>query len=86
MTATVRNRVVNQPPAFSTADGPLLLGEKDAAKRLGVSVSYLRKSRSEGARKGCTPAPPFVRLDGRIYYRDFEIRAWVEGLSSQQAI
>ena len=62
---------------------PLLIGEKLAAVILGVSLSYLRKSRSEGTRHNRTPAPPFVRIDGRCYYRVADLRDWVNDLTPQ---
>lgn len=65
---------------------PLMLGEKEAAAILGVSVSFLRKSRSEGARKGRTPAPPFVCVGGRRYYRAADLRVWVDNLAPRQAV
>ena len=65
---------------------PLLLGEKIAAEALGVSPSFLSKSRSEGTRKSRTPAPPFVALGGRRYYRTAELKSWVESLDSQQTL
>ena len=83
---TIAKRIANQTPDFNEGNSPLLIKEKDAAERLGVSVSYLRKSRCEGTRKRKTPAPPFVRIDGSIYYRLVDLNAWVDGLISQQTI
>ena len=60
--------------------GDRLFDEQQAAACLGVSVSYLRKSRSEGAHHQRTPAPPFVRVEGRIYYRHSALVVWLSGL------
>jgi len=65
---------------------PLLLDEKLAAPYLGVSLSYLRKARSEGAPGKRTPAPEFVKVDGRIYYRRADLDMWVSGLASQRVV
>ena len=81
----IRNRVVASPTAQSDNE-PMLLTEKVAAERLGVSVSFLRKSRCEGTRKNRTPAPPFVPVGGRRYYRATDLKAWVDGLDACQAL
>jgi hypothetical protein len=65
---------------------PLMLDEKHASLALGVSVSFLRKSRCEGTRKKQTPAPPFVCIGGRRYYRTVDLKSWVESLVTQQVI
>lgn len=60
---TIRKRINIQSPDLN-ADTPLMLKELEAAKYIGVSVSYLRKARCQGALRHETPAPPFVRVDG----------------------
>ena len=65
---------------------PLLLGEKDAATITGLSLSFFRKSRCEGTRGKGTPAPPFVSIGGRRYYKAADLRAWVEGLPAREHI
>lgn len=82
----IRNRVVTSPVTSDAGNEPMLLTEKVAAERLGVSISFLRKSRCEGTRKNRTPAPPFVCVGGRRYYRATDLRAWVDNLDSRQAI
>ena len=64
---TVAKRIASHMPNLDDGNTPLLIKEKEAAERLGVSLSYLRKSRCEGTRKRRTPAPPFVRIDDSIY-------------------
>jgi hypothetical protein len=65
---------------------PRLLSEKQAAVLLGVSLSYLRKSRSEGTHHKRTEAPLFVRVGGRVYYRAHDLRAWIETLEGRARI
>ena len=83
---TIAKRIANKAPNLDMGKAPLLLKEKEVAELLGVSVSYLRKSRCEGTRKRKTPAPPFVRIDDSVYYRFVDINAWVDGLVPQQVI
>jgi hypothetical protein len=82
---TVRSRVEQSPPSINWDGLPLLLGERDAALVLGTSLSFLRKGRGEGTRRGRTPAPPFVAIGGRRYYRTADLKAWVEGLAGREA-
>lgn len=77
---------INQLPAIAWDALPLLLDEREAAEALNVSTSYLRKSRSEGAREGRTAPPPFVKVDGSIYYRPQDLRAWAENLQAKIAV
>jgi hypothetical protein len=56
---------------------PWMLDEKNAALVLGVSVAFLRKSRSEGTHHDRTPAPPFIYVGGRVYYPTEDLRAWL---------
>jgi hypothetical protein len=65
---------------------PLLLDEKRTARVLGVSLSFLRKSRSEGTRFERTPAPPFVYVGGRVYYRLGDLKDWVDDLDGRTAV
>jgi predicted DNA-binding transcriptional regulator AlpA len=65
---------------------PLLLDERTASKAMGVSLSFLRRARSEGLVGKRTEAPKFVRLGKRVYYRRTDVDRWIENLSTQQAI
>jgi hypothetical protein len=64
----------------------MLLDEKKTALVLGVSLSFLRKSRSEGPRRKRTPGPEFVEVEGRIFYRPPDLKKWVDNLASRQVI
>ena len=82
---TVRSRIGKLPPI--EWDGlPLLVGERDAARILGTSLSFLRKARSRGTLGGRTPAPPFVPVGGRRYYRTADLKSWVEGLAGRESV
>jgi hypothetical protein len=65
---------------------PPLLNEKETAKLLNVSVSFLRKGRSEGARKGRTIAPPHVKIARRVRYKTSVLKEWVDALTDQDHI
>jgi hypothetical protein len=83
---TVSSRVMETPTVVEWDKLPLMLDETRAASALGVSVSYLRKARCEGVLKHRTPAPPFVPVGGRRYYRTTDLKAWVDNLVPQQVI
>ncbi|MDR3281157.1 MAG: hypothetical protein LBT23_11665, partial [Synergistaceae bacterium] len=69
---TIMNRVQNHSLSVEPNSLELLLDERKAARVLGVSLSYLRKSRCEGTVGKRTPAPPFVYVGNRVYYRPDE--------------
>jgi hypothetical protein len=84
---TVANRVTAKPPTLVPNEQiPQLLDEKQAAAWLGVSVVYLRRARSCGTTGRRTPAPPFVRVGGRVYYRRADLEKWVGNLRAQEAV
>jgi hypothetical protein len=83
---TIRSRMEQPLPYVEWSTLPLLLDEKDASRVSGVSVSFLRKSRCNGARKNRTPAPPFVYVGERCYYRTADLRDWVDALIPRQVI
>ena len=80
---TIANRIPEQTPNVDCGSLQLLLDEKKAARLLGTSLSYLRKSRCDGTIRGRTPAPPFVYVGNRVYYRTADLKAWVEGLAGR---
>jgi predicted DNA-binding transcriptional regulator AlpA len=65
---------------------PQLLDERQTAAYLGVSRSFLRKSRCEGQHHARTEAPAFVRVGGRVLYRRADIEAWVTALEARSHI
>ena len=46
--------------------------EPEAAQRIGISLSGLRKKRSDGS------GPPYLRIGRLIRYRDKDIEEWLE--------
>lgn len=56
---------------------PALLDEKKAAKLLKVPVMFLRKSRCLTIANNLkVPAPPWVHVDSRVYYRHTDLIVW----------
>jgi hypothetical protein len=83
---SVKSYIAESTPTLDWSTLPLMLDEKTTSKIIGVSVSFLRKSRCEGARKHRTSAPPFVCVGGRRYYRTADLKSWVDSLVTQQVI
>ena len=88
---TIAKRIAENPPFINTDSKPmqsLLFSDIEACAYLGnsVSVSSLRKARSEGTIGGRTPAPPFVRIGGRVFYRREDLDKWVASLRAQVAV
>jgi hypothetical protein len=83
---SIKNRIAEKPPSLESEKLPLLMSEKDASKHLGVSLSFLRKARSEGAHHNRTEAPPFIALGGRVYYATEDLCFWVKNLSRRTVI
>ena len=95
---TVKKHLLEKPPVIDERNLPLLLTECEAAKLIGTSISYLRKSRCEGTKKPDeisladgniydNPAPPFVRLNkNTIRYRTADVLAWVNNLKLRAVI
>ena len=82
---TIADRIAKKPPELPNTL-PLMLTDVEAAEYLGVSVSYLRKSRSDGAIKGRTPPPPFVKIGGKVRYRRIDLDEWVDALETRKAV
>ena len=69
-----------------SASTSLLLDEKQAAAYLGVSLSFLRKSRSEGSPGNRTPAPKFINVGRSVLYRRADLETWVAGLEPRRVV
>ena len=76
----ISQRIKDNTHPIDTTGLPLLLSEHQVAELLGVSLSYLRKSRSEGTRKDRTPAPQHVKVNGRCLYPLRACLAWIDEL------
>lgn len=90
---TVGNHMEKLPPAVNWDELPLLLDEVKAAEILGVSVSFLRKSRCEGCKKPTLNSvndeestPPFVKIGGRVKYPSKDLREWADELPRKRVI
>jgi predicted DNA-binding transcriptional regulator AlpA len=80
-------------PAVDWDKMPLMLDETEAATALGVSVSFLRKSRIRGRKKVTLEnvyeeetAPPFVKIGGRVKYPTKDLREWAAALVRRRVI
>ena len=82
----IPDRDLSTVPRGEYLDMPQLLDVKSAAAFLGVSKSYLDKSRCEGTLKGRTPPPKFVRVENKVYYRLSTLTAWLDALEERVAI
>lgn len=90
---TIRSRMEKLPPAVNWDALPLLLDEVEAAAALGVSLSFLRKSRCEGCKKATLKTandedstPPFVKIGGRVKYPSKDLRQWADELPRKRVI
>lgn len=77
---TIRNRFGKGLPSIDWNSLPLFLDETLASTVLGLSLSFLRKSRCEKLIGNRTPGPPFVKIGIRRFYRTVDLKAWAEGL------
>ena len=55
-----------------------LLNTRECAHYLGVSESYLRRARMDGATGRRTPGPPYYRLGRAVRYRVAALDQWLE--------
>ena len=54
-----------------------VMNEREAARYIDLSVSFLRQSRMNGDRRSRTPGPPFVRIGRSIRYRVEDLDRWL---------
>ncbi len=54
------------------------LNEAEAAAYIGLSRSFLAKSRMQGHLKNRTLAPPFIKIGHRVRYRRDDLDNWLE--------
>jgi hypothetical protein len=83
---TITHRIADTPPVVDLNSLQMLLDEKKTALVLGVSLSFLRKSRCEGTHHERTPGPRCVEVGKRIFYRPSDLKEWVDNLASRQII
>jgi len=51
--------------------------ETEAAHYIGMSVSFLRQGRMEGARQNRTAGPPYHKIGKSVRYRIDDLEAWL---------
>ena len=54
-----------------------ILTEREAAKYIGMSRSFLRHARIDGNRKGRTPAPKFIKIGRAVRYPRDELEKFL---------
>jgi len=54
------------------------LPDPEAARYIGMSVSFLKQSRMNGERENRTPGPPYVKLGRAVRYLREDLDAWLE--------
>lgn len=54
-----------------------VLTEKEAAKYIGMSRSFLSQDRMNGYREGRTPGPDFIKLGRAIRYHKTDLDQWL---------
>lgn len=62
---------------------PRALSERNAAKYIGMSRSFLAQSRMTGKRATRTPAPDFIKIGRTVRYLKDDLDRWLE---SQQKL
>jgi predicted DNA-binding transcriptional regulator AlpA len=61
--------------------------EQEASQYIGLSRSFLRQARMNGALKGSIPPPKFIRLGSRtIRYLKEDLDAWLEQFIGKQNV
>lgn len=55
-----------------------LVSEREAARYIDFSVSYMRQSRMNGNLKGRTPAPPYIRIGRSVRYDIADLDNWID--------
>ncbi|MFT9447442.1 helix-turn-helix transcriptional regulator [Gluconobacter japonicus] len=69
-------------------DALILINEKQAAARLGLSTDYLYRLRTSGPRRRSSkdmplpPGPAFLRIGRRVAYRPADLDKWLDDMSS----
>lgn len=56
---------------------PRALSEKETAKYIGMSRSFLAQARMDGKLKNRTPAPPFIKIGRTVRYLKEDLDQWL---------
>jgi predicted DNA-binding transcriptional regulator AlpA len=54
------------------------LPDPEAARYIGMSVSFLKQSRMNGDRENRAPGPPYVKIGRSVRYLREDLDAWLE--------
>lgn len=54
------------------------LKERQAAEYIGMSVPFLRASRSRGNLRNQTPAPPYIKIGTSVRYLRADLDDWLQ--------
>jgi hypothetical protein len=57
---------------------PVLVDERYAAAYIGMSMSFLRRTRMEGVLKSRTPGPKFLKIGKTVRYEMAELERWID--------
>ena len=57
------------------------LSEREAARYIGMSRSFLAQSRMDGHRVARTPAPPFIKIGRSVRYLREDLDTWLDSFS-----
>ncbi len=73
-TASTTQRATPSPEKTLPA---VALTEKEAARYITMSTSYLRKARIDGDLQHRTPGPPFVKIGRAVRYLKADLDGWL---------
>ena len=54
-----------------------LLGERAAARYIGMSTGFLRQSRMASTKRDAPPAPPWIQIRRSVRYDIRDLDAWI---------
>ncbi|MCP3680654.1 MAG: helix-turn-helix domain-containing protein [Gammaproteobacteria bacterium] len=70
--------IITDPVDPTVKVSPRGFHERDAARYIGMSVSFLRKGRMEGMIPGRTPGPRWAKIGKRIIYLREDLDTWLD--------
>lgn len=62
------------------------ISERDAAKYIGMSRSFLAQARMDGPRKNRTPAPPFIKIGRSVRYLREDLDNWLDSFAKHDRL
>jgi len=55
-----------------------VLTDPEAAQYIGMSISFLRQSRMDGARHNRTPGPSYIKIGRAVRYLKEDLDTWLD--------